>query len=176
MPEEGIPIPIQTSYLETLETMAATLRKKAAELEVNLPKDVAFYLAQNVRSNACALELALIRLAVHSSMAGTEITLAWTQKLLQNFIDTRSRKVVVDLLQNPPSQPVGTKEAKGKRQDPTAANRDFVFCLMRAREGKTSRAKRESEVNMRESERERLARRDAYERAMERRAKRRNQA
>jgi chromosomal replication initiation ATPase DnaA len=41
-----------------------------------LPKDVALYIAQNVRSNARALEGALIRLTTHSSMTGREITLA----------------------------------------------------------------------------------------------------
>jgi chromosomal replication initiation ATPase DnaA len=58
------------------------------------------------------------------------------------------------------------------RSNPTAA----VFCLLKNRdERKTSRVRHELEVNMRESEREQLARRDAYERALERRAKRRKQ-
>jgi hypothetical protein len=62
------------------------------------------------------------------------------------------------------------------RSNPTAADRRFVFCLLKTRdERKTSRVRHELEVNMRESEREQLARRDAYERALERRAKRRNQ-
>ena len=53
------------------------------------------------------------------------------------------------------------REAKIKRQGPTAADRHFVCCVL--------------EVNMRESERERLARWDAYERGLERRAKTRKQ-
>jgi hypothetical protein len=58
------------------------------------------------------------------------------------------------------------------RSNPTAA----VFCLLKTRdERKTSRVRHELEVNMRESEREQLARRDAYERALERRAKGRKQ-
>jgi hypothetical protein len=62
------------------------------------------------------------------------------------------------------------------RSNPTAADRRFVFCLLKTREErKTSRVRHELEVNMRESEREQLARRDAYERALERRAKRRKQ-
>ena len=55
-----------------------------------------------------------------------------------------------------------------------AADRSFVFCLLKTREGrKISRVRQELEVNMREREREQLARRDAYERELERRAKKR---
>jgi hypothetical protein len=62
------------------------------------------------------------------------------------------------------------------RSNPTAVDRRFVFCLLKTRdERKTSRVRHELEVNMRESEREQLAHRDAYERALERRAKRREQ-
>jgi hypothetical protein len=62
------------------------------------------------------------------------------------------------------------------RSNPTAADCRFVFCLLKTREErKASRVRHELEVNMRESEREQLARRDAYERALERRAKRRKQ-
>jgi len=52
------------------------------------------------------------------------------------------------------------------------ADRSFVFCLLKTREGRAiSRVRQEFEVNMRECEREQLARRDAYERELERRAK-----
>jgi hypothetical protein len=75
----------------------------------------------------------------------------------------------------PPGQR-GTREAKISRQDPTAADRPFVFCLLKTRdERKTSRVRHELEVNMRESEREQLARRDACERELERRAEKRKQ-
>jgi hypothetical protein len=176
---ENVPILIQTGYLERMETIFATLHKKAEQLGLILPSDVAFYIAKNVPSNAHALELALIRLTAYSSLTGTQITLACTQRVLKNFIDAQERKVPVDFLQiqNPPFQQFDTKQAKIKRQDSTAADRHFVFCQVRAREGRTIRARQESEVNKREVERERLARWDAYERALERRrAKRRNQA
>ncbi len=68
----------------------------------------------------------------------------------------------------------GTKEANVTRQAPTAADRSFVFCLLKTREGRAiSRVSQELEVNMREREREQLARRDAYERELERPAKKR---
>jgi chromosomal replication initiation ATPase DnaA len=172
VPEKSIFNPIHGTYRQAI---AAILRKKAQQPEVSLPKNVVFSLAEKLQSKARALELSLARLATHSAVSGTETTAAWTQGLLQNFIDAEAQKVAVYFHQNPLSQ-VSVNEVKSKGQYPAAADRDFVFCLMKAREAGSSRVKLRSEVSRRESERERLARRDAYERAEERRAKRRNQA
>jgi hypothetical protein len=158
-----------------LETKVAILRKRAEQEKVMLPADVMLYIAQNVRSNARALDLALIRLIAHSSLTGTAITLTYTQRVLKNFIDAQAHKATVDPLQKLLSQQFGTKEAKIKR-DLTEADSDVVFCLLKTQDGrKTSRVRHELEVNMRESERVRLARRDVYERELECRAKKRKQ-
>ena len=171
MREESVPNLIQPPDLDAI---VANLRKRAEEMEVTLPTDVAIYIAQNVRSNARALEGALIRLVAYSALTGTEITLASTQRMLKSSIDAQAQKVTPSPLQELPSL-LGTKEAKIKR-DLTARDSDFVFCLLKARDGrKTSRVRHELEVNLRESERERLARRDVYERELERRAKKRKQ-
>jgi len=171
--EESIPNLIQTP---DLETRVAILRKSAEQVKVMLPMDVALYIAQNVRSNASALQGALIRLLAHSSLTGTEISLTYTQYVLKNFIDAQARKVTVDPLQKLPSQQFSTKEAEIRLPDPAAADRPFVFCLLKTRDGRNaSRVRHELEVNMRERERERLARRDAYERELERLAKKRKQ-
>jgi hypothetical protein len=166
---ESVPNLIQAP---DLEKRVAILRKKAEQVRLMLPTDVALYIAQNVRSNASALETALIRLMAHSSVTATEITLKYTRQVLANFIAAEARKVTVDPLRKVPSQPFGTKEAE-IRCHLTATNH-FVFCLLKTRDGrKTSRVRHELEVNMRESERDRLARRDAYERELEHRAKKR---
>jgi chromosomal replication initiation ATPase DnaA len=172
--EEIVPLLFPTA---DLETRVAILRRKAKQARVVLPKDVALYIAQNLRSNAHAQEHALLRLMAHSSMTGTEITLTYTQGVLKNFIDAQARTVAVDSLPQLLSQQFGAKEAETRRQGSTATNHDFIFFLLKARDGrKTSRVRHELEVHMRESERERLARRDAYERELECRAKKRKQA
>ena len=172
MVEESVPNLIQTPGLET---RVALLRKRAERVKVTLPTDVELYIAQNVRSNERELDLALIRLIAHSSVTGTAITLTYTQRVLKNLIDAQARKGTVDTL-HLLSEQLGTKKAKIRRQDPLAADRQFVFCLLKTRDGrKSSRVRHELEVNMRESERERLARRDAYERDLELRAKKRKQ-
>ena len=167
--EESVPNMIQTP---DLETAVAILRKSAEQEKVALPKDVTLYIAQNLRLNAGALQGALIRLIAHSSLTGTEITLNYTRQVLKNFIDAQAREV--NPLQKLNSQQPGAKETKIKRQDPIAAGNHFVFCLLKTRDGRrTSRVRHELEVNMRESERDRLARRDAYERELERCARKR---
>jgi hypothetical protein len=169
--EKSVPGLIQTP---DLETAVAILRKSAEQEKVALPKDVALYIAQNLRLNASALQGALIRLIAHSSLTGTEITLNYTRQVLKNFIDAQAREV--NPLQKLISQQPSAKETKIKGPEPIAAGSHFVFCWLKTRDGRrTSRVRHELEVNMRESERDRLARWDAYERALERRAKKRKQ-
>ena len=164
-------------WISELAIKVAALQKRAEQEKVILPTDVAVYIAQNVRSNARALEGALVRLMAHSSMTGTEITLKYTQQVLANFIKAEAVKVISDALEKPPSLPLGNRKAETRRRDTTAEARHFVFCFLETRnERKTSRVRHELLVNMRESERERLARRDAYERDLERRAKKRKPA
>ncbi|MFZ0300967.1 MAG: DnaA/Hda family protein [Candidatus Sulfotelmatobacter sp.] len=167
-----------------LDARVAILRKAAAKIELTLPADVTLYIAQNVRSNNRALEEAVLRLMAYSLVTNTQITLQYTQHVLRTFIAAEARKQVVepiDPLRKLPSlgsrtRGCGTKEAMAKGPDPAEADRRFVFWLVKTRDGrKISRVRHELEVNMRESERERLARRDVYERELERRIKKRRQ-
>ena len=172
MGEESVPSPIQAPELER---MVAVLRKRAEQAKVTLPKDVAFYLAQNIRSSTRALEGALLRLIAHASMSGTAITLTYTRQVLKHFIDAQAHKALVASFPKLPYERSGTVEANIKRQDRVASDHDFVFYLQTCDGRHNRRVRHELEVNMRESERERLARWDAYERGLEVRAKTRKQ-
>jgi hypothetical protein len=168
-----------------LDARVAILRKKAAQVELTLPADVTLYIAQNVRSNSRALEEAVLRLMGYSLVTNTQITLQYTQHVLRNFIAVEARKHAVEPIDplrklpslGPRTRGFVTKEARAKGPDPAEAEHRFVFCLVKTRAGrKTSRVMHELEVNLRESERERLARQDAYERELERCIKKRRQA
>jgi hypothetical protein len=175
---ENVSNPIQAPELEApeLERMAAILRKRAEQAKVTLPQDVALYLAQNVRSSTRALEGTLLRLIAQASMTGTAITLTYTRHVLKHFMDAQTQQVLVDSFPRTPPEQSGTIEANIRCQDircqdRLASDQDLAFCLQ-TRDGRNNRRVRhELEVNMRESERERLARWDAYEWGLERRAK-----
>jgi chromosomal replication initiator protein len=99
-----------------LETKVAILQKKAENEKVSLPTDVALYIASNIRSNVRELEGALIRLVAHSSLIGAEITLAYAQQVLKNFIDSQARKVTIESIQKATAEQFGLRlvEIKAK--------------------------------------------------------------
>ncbi len=99
-----------------LETKVAILQKKSEQERVTLPTDVALFIASNIRSNVRELEGALIRLVAHSSLIGAEITLAYTQQVLKNFIDSQARKVTIESIQKAVAEQFGLRlvEIKAK--------------------------------------------------------------
>ena len=169
MGEKSFRIPVRDP---DIEKQIAILRNRAEKEKVLLLEDVAVYIAQNVRSNAGALEAALIRLIAHSSLIGTDITLNYAKAVLKRFIGRQARTATVDPFQKMALGQRNTKEAEMTRPAPTTADRRFNVCLPKTREGEEmSLVIQVLEVNIRERERDQLACRDAYERALERRAK-----
>lgn len=69
-----------------LETKIAILKRKAELEGVDLPDDVAFYIASKVKSNVRELEGALIRLIAISSLKGVPITKALAQDAIRNVV------------------------------------------------------------------------------------------
>jgi hypothetical protein len=155
----------------SIETLVGRRQKKADRVDVKLPGDAALYIAQNVRLNERELEDALGRVMAYSSWAGTEKSLAFTQRVMKSFIDEQGREVALDSLPELTSPRFGAKKAKVRFHTPDEGS---VLCLLEGRDGrKARRARNELEVNLRERERQRLAHGDAYERELERRAKKR---
>ncbi len=76
-----------------LEVRIAILRKKAAVEAVQLPDDVALYIASSIKSNVRELEGALIRLAAYASLSKKRIDLAFAQETLGAAI-TRPREII----------------------------------------------------------------------------------
>lgn len=104
-----------------LETKVAILQKKAESERVQLPTDVALFIASNIRSNVRELEGALIRLIAHSSLIGQEITLPYAQQVLKNFIDQQHRKVTIDAIQKAVAEQFGLRLAEIKAKNNSRA-------------------------------------------------------
>jgi chromosomal replication initiator protein len=82
-----------------LETKIAILQKQADNERVQLPDDVAQFIARSIKSNIRELEGALIRLMAYASLTGAEIDLPTAQQVLKNIIETQEKKVTIEQIQ-----------------------------------------------------------------------------
>jgi chromosomal replication initiator protein len=71
-----------------LETKVAILKRKADLDGVDLPDEIAFYMATKVRSNIRELEGSLVRLVAISSLRGVPISKMLAQDAMRNIIDS----------------------------------------------------------------------------------------
>jgi chromosomal replication initiator protein len=79
-----------------LETKAAIVSKKAELEGIIIPKDVAMFLATNVKSNIRELEGSLIRLGAYASLTGREINLDLARNVLRDIITEKDRVMGAD--------------------------------------------------------------------------------
>src|SRR6202161_3879120 len=100
-----------------LETKVAILQKKAESEQVQLPTDVALYIASNVRTNVRELEGALTRLVAWCNLNRTEITLATTQQCLKQFIDMQVRKITIEAIQRAVAEQFGMRVSDLKQKN-----------------------------------------------------------
>ncbi|HEY3929678.1 MAG TPA: chromosomal replication initiator protein DnaA [Candidatus Koribacter sp.] len=104
-----------------LETKVAILQKKAESERVQLPTDVALFIASNIRSNVRELEGALIRLVAYSSLTGGEMNLMTAQQVLKNIIDQQTRKVTIESIQKACAEQFGLRVAEIKAKNNSRA-------------------------------------------------------
>lgn len=100
-----------------LETKVAILQKKAESEQVQLPTDVALFVASNVRTNVRELEGALVRLIAWCQLNRMEITLASTQQCLKQFIDMQVRKVTIEAIQRAVAEQFGMRVSDLKQKN-----------------------------------------------------------
>ncbi|MCZ6561049.1 MAG: chromosomal replication initiator protein DnaA [Gammaproteobacteria bacterium] len=82
-----------------LETSVAILMSKAAQENIELPEEVAFFIARQIRSNIRELEGALRRVAANSRFTGQPITLEFARDALRDLIAVQERLVTVENIQ-----------------------------------------------------------------------------
>jgi len=82
-----------------LETSVAILMSKAALNNVNLPEDVAFFMAKRIRSNVRELEGALRRVMANSQFTGRGITLEFAKESLRDLLALQDRLVTIENIQ-----------------------------------------------------------------------------
>ena len=82
-----------------LETSVAILMSKAAAEGETLPEEVAFFLAQRIRSNVRELEGALRRVLANSRFTGQPITLEFAKDALRDVLALQEKLVTVENIQ-----------------------------------------------------------------------------
>ncbi len=82
-----------------LETCVAILMSKAALSKVELPEEVAFFIAKRIRSNVRELEGALRRVVATSHFTGRAITLEFAKDALRDLLALQERLVTVENIQ-----------------------------------------------------------------------------
>ena len=117
-----------------LETRIAILEKKAALDQIDLPKDVAIFLATNIKSNVRELEGLLIRVAAVASLQGLPITVEFARETLKNFLSQAAHSVTIELVQKEVANYFNLKPAdlkSAKRHQLVARPRMIAMYLSR---------------------------------------------
>jgi chromosomal replication initiator protein len=82
-----------------LETSVAILMSKASAVDVDLPEEVAFFIAQRIRSNIRELEGALRRVIATAEFTGRDIDLQFTKEALKDLLASQAKLVTIDNIQ-----------------------------------------------------------------------------
>jgi len=82
-----------------LETCVAILMSKAHGAQVDLPEEVAFFIAKRIRSNVRELEGALRRVSANAQFTGRPITLDFAKEALRDLLALQEKLVTVENIQ-----------------------------------------------------------------------------
>lgn len=82
-----------------LETRVAILMSKAEQTKINLPYEVAFFVAKRIRSNVRELEGSLKRIIANAHFTGKAITLDFVKEALRDLLALQDKLVTVDNIQ-----------------------------------------------------------------------------
>ena len=92
----GLPVCIEPPELET---RVAILQKKAEEFAIELPSEVAFFIAKRIRSNIRELEGSLRRVMATANFTGKPITLEFAKDTLRDLIALHDRLITIENIQ-----------------------------------------------------------------------------
>jgi chromosomal replication initiator protein len=127
----GLPVSIEPP---DMETRAAILMKKAAQVNVELPQEVAFFIAKKIPFNVRDLEGALRRVIANAQFTGREITTEFTKEALHDLISLKDKLINMDNIQKTVAEYFKIRVAdllsKNRKQTITRP-RQMAMCLAR---------------------------------------------
>jgi len=87
-----------------LETRVAILMSKASQAKIELPHEVAFFIAKRIRSNIRELEGALRRVIANAHFTGRPITLDFAKEALRDLLALQAKLVTIENIQKTVSE------------------------------------------------------------------------
>jgi chromosomal replication initiator protein len=100
-----------------IETKVAILRKKAESERVEIPENVAFFIASKVKTNVRELEGSLIRLIAYASLTGRDIDLPLAQDVLRDLMQNDGKPVSMEMIQKAVAEKFNIKMADLKAKN-----------------------------------------------------------
>lgn len=92
----GLPVLVEPPELED---RVAILQSKAEEACVDVPNEVAFFIAKRIRSNVRDLEGAMRRVIANSQFTGKAVTLDFAKDALRDLIASQEKMISIDNIQ-----------------------------------------------------------------------------
>lgn len=107
-----------------IETRVAILYKKAEMEGVNLPEDVAYFIASRVKSNVRELEGSLIKLCAYTMLTKLPITIDVAKHVLKDLLPDENKPITIDLIQKAVCEALGIKlqDIKSKKRTKEISN------------------------------------------------------
>ncbi|MCP5149927.1 MAG: chromosomal replication initiator protein DnaA [Ectothiorhodospiraceae bacterium] len=87
-----------------LETRVAILMRKAQQFELELPRDVAFFVAQRIRSNVRELEGALRRVMAYAEFTARPVSMELVKEALKDLLQLQDKLVTMENIQRTVAQ------------------------------------------------------------------------
>lgn len=94
-----------------LETKIAILYKKSEINNIQLPNDVAMFIAENIKSNIRELEGCLIRVSAMASLMKKKLSLSFASDVLKDIVDSEEKKIDVEKVQKVVAKYFGIKQS-----------------------------------------------------------------
>lgn len=82
-----------------LETRVAILQRKAHVKKIDLPAEVALYIASHVTANVRELEGNLTRLAALSTLTNSPLTIDFARQVMQNVVKGKEKEISIESVQ-----------------------------------------------------------------------------
>ena len=107
--------------LPDFETRIAIMGKKSENESIKVPKEVLYFLAENVKSNIREMEGALIRVVAYAKLIGQDLTVDLAKEVLKGMISVGAKTITIDLIQERVASFFGITDADMKTKKRTRA-------------------------------------------------------